>query len=288
MEQSTNHVEDEIEEIDLQPTYETNRQPIGPVNLQEDEIRAINDDPPTYEEVLRSNRVSPNVENLSKRRHWTKTFKKFWTARPILLLFTIILLNGFISMAIAAIFIELEGPAQRIRLQNKLDLYKTLNEVESNLTKSVRNKSRESKKLFEMYVTILEEYHALPDEIEWEMLSASAFVNSVSSTTGHGHILPVTLGGKLLTLFYALYGIPVFLWYIIKLGALCRVSVKRFLKKCYIYFKYLYLKHCKKPRQIKKYGIEQLMLNITKPVLQVVGEVVSFQPGSFSSKPEVW
>ena len=108
------------------------------------------------------------------------------------------------------------------------------------------------------------------------MLSASAFVNSVSSTTGNGHLFPVTIGGKILTIFYALYGIPVFLWYIIKLGVLVRVSVKRFFKKIYRYLKYMWLKNFKKVREIKPYGVEQLILNITKPVLQVVGDVVSF------------
>ena len=39
--------------------------------------------------------------------------------------------------------------------------------------------------------------------------------------------MPVTLEGKLFTLCYALYGIPIFIWYIVKLGALFRVVVMR-------------------------------------------------------------
>ena len=57
MEASTNREDDEIEEIELRPTQEVNRQPIGSVNSVENEIRTIEDDPPTYEEVLRSNRL---------------------------------------------------------------------------------------------------------------------------------------------------------------------------------------------------------------------------------------
>ena len=136
-------------------------------NFQEDEIRIVNkelvvDDPPSYDEVLRSNKVSPMVQSGPKSAHWTKKFKNFWKDRPILLLFTVILLNGLISMAIAAIFIELEGPDQRIRIQNKLDLFKKLKELQTNLTESVKSKSKDSKKLYKNWVELLEEYHALP------------------------------------------------------------------------------------------------------------------------------
>ena len=191
----------------------------------------------------------------------------------MLLLFTIIIFNGLFSMGIAKIFIELEAPEQKIRLQTKANLQQKVQDLRTNLSIAVRERSENAKKLFVNYVETLEEYHALPDEIEWEMLSASAFVNSVSSTTGHGHILPVTSAGKILTILYAFYGIPVFMWYIIRLSALCRVVVKRFFRKTYQYLKYWWNKNFGKKRIIREYGIEQLLLNITKPVLHVVGEV---------------
>ena len=37
----------------------------------------------------------------------------------------------------------------------------------------------------------------------------------------------MTLGGRIFTLVYALYGIPVFMWYIIMLGVLFRSVVAR-------------------------------------------------------------
>ena len=87
-------------------------------------------------------------------------------------------------MGLAAIFIELEAPLQKIRLQNKIDLLQKVTDLRSNLSLAVKEKSPKAKKLFCDYVDTLEEYHLIPKEIEWEMLSASAFVNSVSSTTG--------------------------------------------------------------------------------------------------------
>ena len=65
-------------------------------------------------------------------------------------------------MGIAAIFIELEGPDQRIRIQNKMDLLEKVKELQTNLTLSVKNKSKDSKKIFVRYVEVLEEYHSLP------------------------------------------------------------------------------------------------------------------------------
>ena len=40
-------------------------------------------------------------------------------------------------------------------------------------------------------------------------------------------MVPRTVGGKLFTLVYSLYGIPMFIWYIVKLGAIFKFIVKR-------------------------------------------------------------
>ena len=60
-----------------------------------------------------------------------------------------------------------------------------------------RQKESSSIASFATYKSELERYHAIPDEIEWTMLSASAFVNSVSSSTGYGDIVPLTMKGSI-------------------------------------------------------------------------------------------
>ena len=164
--------------------------------------------PPPYEEIVsdsrrpssdlaksvtislpsaKSNRVAPmRYPNLPRKDPCLmfKQMKHFLDKRPVLKLFLVIVINGLVSMVFAAIFIELEAPAQLMRQKQKLDLQVQLKEVESNLTKLIRNRSRDSKKVMAEYVGLLEEFHALPEEIPWEMLSASAFVNSVSTSTG--------------------------------------------------------------------------------------------------------
>ncbi len=47
----------------------------------------------------------------------------------------------------------------------------------------------------------------------------------------------MTLEGKIFTLMYALYGVPVFIWYIVKLGALFRVIVMRLFKNVWEFLK---------------------------------------------------
>ena len=36
----------------------------------------------------------------------------------------------------------------------------------------------------------------IPDEVMWDMLSASEYVTSIMSTLGYGDIVPETLGGR--------------------------------------------------------------------------------------------
>ena len=81
--------------------------------------------------------------------------------------------------------LQLEKPAQDQRNEMKANLFSHIQEVESNLTKAIQEKSGFVKELFENYSSSLSEYHQIEDEIPWEMLSSLAYVNSISSTTGN-------------------------------------------------------------------------------------------------------
>ena len=64
--------------------------------------------------------------------------------------------------------------------------------------------------------------------------------------------MPLTDEGKILTMFYALYGIPVFIWYIVKLGGLFRVVLMRLLRYIWdcIIFIFHYIKTSKRTEEV--------------------------------------
>ena len=81
------------------------------------------------------------------------------------------------------------------------------------------------------------------------------------------HPVPVTTEGKVLTVVYALYGIPIFLWYTIKLGALFRVVVMRFLRNMADCCKATIDRMVDQKRSIKN-EMSGLAITVTRPVLR--------------------
>ena len=87
--------------------------------------------------------------------------------------------------------------------------------------------------------------------------------------SGYGDIVCVTLQGKILTIIYALYGIPVFMWYIIKLGGLFRVLIMRFLRNLADCLR-LSLAACLSKRDYLARGFQNLINTTARPVVRDV------------------
>ena len=79
---------------------------------------------------------------------------------------------------------QLEAPSQLERMKYQQDSRELLHSLETNLSRLLRQKSEDSLDKFEEYQDRIKAYQTIPEEIQWEMLSASAFVTGVSTTTG--------------------------------------------------------------------------------------------------------
>lgn len=153
--------------------------------------------------------------------------------KPFLRLIAVMTFNGILSMVCAALIKEIELPAQVERLAARAESQEQVKVLFKNITDMINNvgtpeyNSFQAVELLEKFSKAAPKVRHTPDEIRWDMLSAQAFITSVQTTTGYGDIVPVTFWGKLFTLGYALVGIPIFMWYIVKLGGVFRLLVMK-------------------------------------------------------------
>ena len=85
---------------------------------------------------------------------------------------------------IISLISQLEAPSQLERMKYQEESRELLHSLETNLSRLLRQKSEDSLDKFEEYQDRIKAYQTIPEEIQWEMLSASAFVTGVSTTTG--------------------------------------------------------------------------------------------------------
>ncbi|VDM77109.1 unnamed protein product [Strongylus vulgaris] len=62
--------------------------------------------------------------------------------------------------------------------------------------------------------------------LEWDFWTALLFAGTVCTTIGYGHIYPITNIGKILTMIFALFGIPLMLLVLQDIGKLLTISMK--------------------------------------------------------------
>jgi len=88
----------------------------------------------------------------------------------------------------------------------------------------------------------------IPDNM-WNFSGALLYSITVITTIGYGHIVPVTPIGKIITIFYAVIGVPLFLLYLSNIGQIFATS-----------FKWTYSRLCKCQilRRRRKYRIDTL------------------------------
>lgn len=151
--------------------------------------------------------------------------------RPLWGLVLIMTLNGLFSLACSALIIKIEKPAQEQRLELRNQLLQRIESMEQQIRSDIRDPDADPKDILAMIKDLSQavaDTKKYPDELTWDLLNAQAFITSVQTTTGYGDIVPATTQGKVFTLAYAIIGIPVFMWYIVKLGGLFRLLTMYF------------------------------------------------------------
>ncbi|XP_068743602.1 potassium channel subfamily K member 17-like [Montipora capricornis] len=123
-------------------------------------------------------------------------------ARKLLILFltwfTYIIIGAFIFQAI-------EGTNEN-KNGNSGELFK---EIKKNITETFNMTDAE----FDNFVRQIESAtSSSPQGKEWTYVHAMSFIIQLLTTIGYGNITPVTTAGRILCIFYALFGIPLNIW----------------------------------------------------------------------------
>ncbi|KAG1709817.1 TWiK family of potassium channels protein 7 [Nymphon striatum] len=136
----------------------------------------------------------------------------------------------------AWIFLEIEGPAEELRREKKIQtavdinttlyfiadrFYETFQDVQTE--KEWKDLVRDQLKNFEMYIVKSVEEVNYDGNIyswdyDWELMKALLYSITITSTIGYGHIYPKTNLGMIVTMLYATVGIPLMLVFLANIG----------------------------------------------------------------------
>lgn len=196
------------------------------------EFEAENDEnkyPDEENQVEEGTDAAADEELLEEKGCWS--YLMCLKDRPLWGLLLIMTLNGLFSLACSALIIKIEKPAQEQRLELRNQLLERIESMEQQIRTDIRDPDSDPKQIMAMIEELSQavaDTKKYPEELTWDLLNAQAFITSVQTTTGYGDIVPVTTQGKVVTLAYAIIGIPIFMWYIVKLGGLFRLLTMYF------------------------------------------------------------
>ncbi|XP_050522282.1 TWiK family of potassium channels protein 18-like isoform X3 [Daktulosphaira vitifoliae] len=160
---------------------------------------------------------------------------------------------------------------------------KTLSEARYDLIKNISllmGNTRLTPATIEKATTFIALYEkdvsSLPKE--WNYLNAVFFCGTIFTTIGYGHIVPSTNTGRLITIVYAIFGIPIFLILLADFGKMFTRGIKfiwALVRRLY------YTGSCRKVR--KTAGVQEVMKGV-----QMVYDITKFRRPStlFNGEPE--
>lgn len=178
-----------------------------------------------------------------------KRFSEQWFSHVLLLLFLAVY-----ACFGAYIFISFEAPSEQWEKQLIIDTrFKIVNDSYD----IAKEKTRDE--FVDLFKTKFEDYERLLNRAcasgmtsssldnQWTFWGALFYSMTVFTTIGYGHLTPITFAGRVATMIYAIFGIPILLMVLADLGKLLTRIIKYAFKK----FRYLYNKLLKRKSSVR-------------------------------------
>ena len=162
-----------------------------------------------------------------------KHFSEKWFSHVLLLLF----LASYACLG-AYIFISFEATNEQWEKQLIID---TRSRIVNSSYDLAHDNSRED--YFDLFRARFEEYERLLNKVcasgmtssslenQWTFWGALFYSMTVFTTIGYGHLTPITFAGRVATMVYAIFGIPILLMVLADLGKLLTRIIKYAFKK---------------------------------------------------------
>ncbi|GMT12464.1 hypothetical protein PFISCL1PPCAC_3761 [Pristionchus fissidentatus] len=122
--------------------------------------------------------------------------------------------------------------AQRISINRTTHVDNLMQELFNNTEYMIYSNQNRSERARQLLLRTLSEYETKlgirwsEQKMEWDYWNALLFAGTLCTTIGYGHIYPMTNLGKVLTMVYALFGIPLMLLVLQDFGKLLTIFMK--------------------------------------------------------------
>ncbi|KAI6214162.1 hypothetical protein M3Y94_00235900 [Aphelenchoides besseyi] len=189
-------------------------------------------------EVRRRSRQATLSQRIRNPKEWLKALKQFYRKHHLKYLIPLFVVMIYMFVG-ALLFLWLESAAEEKRINTRIRAYDR--EVEllvKRIEEIATDRAAQRAPVRRRFVReALDWFHKQLDlqpqlEPEWSLTSAMYFSGTIFTTIGFGDIACETAVGRILTVLYAVVGIPIMLITLNDLGKFCYKSINDFIYAC--------------------------------------------------------